>query len=651
MSFTLLINEVDRTDTVDNNSLLFKEVANDEVDTLDFSMELTSSEIATIKPTGGDIVKLKDGGVTIFTGIVQSINEVPLANKMFAERIRCDDLSSVFKARRVVDSFQDKDIVYVINTLLNTYANKTLKRVDAMESGWTNGQAAVDFYVDGDASILFSDETISKTVGLDLTQFNDGITSTTADFLDIWIRVDDITNLTSLKFKMGDSGLTNFFEHTFTGLVDGWNYVHILKSSLSITGSPDFAAIVDLEITAVGSTTIRADDWRMIPADSYTKNNINTDFINIEFAAWNYEPLNRSIKELADLVLYTWYIDPDKDIHFFPSGFEGAAFNVTDTNGNMTQNSLTINEDLQQIKNVIFVRGGEFVGSEDFVQREFGDGEKTSWRLDYRYQDLVVEVDTGAGFVTQTVGIINIDADDGSFQWFSNFTEKFLKQAEFGSPAKLSSTDEIRITYNPFLPVIVRIPDNVSIAANGEHEFLIIDRNIKSKEGAQQRGFAELAAYKDSLQDGGFITNVSGLRAGTLINIQDSRRGLNRDYLIWSISAKIRLVDTLQYTVKLISNQKITLVETLTRLLLKETKTLTIDDNEVLDKILSHAEDIVIDETHVETLTPFVQCKYGPSPNVGRYNFCTYGGAVDNLMLLETGDSILLETGDKIILN
>ena len=99
MAFTLLINDVDRTSFIDNRSLRLREVESDEVDTLSFVMEIDSDDLSTIKPTGGDDVKLKDGSNVIFRGIIQRITESPLANKRFAEQIECDDLTTLFKAR------------------------------------------------------------------------------------------------------------------------------------------------------------------------------------------------------------------------------------------------------------------------------------------------------------------------------------------------------------------------------------------------------------------------------------------------------------------------------------------------------------------------------------------------------------------------
>ena len=304
------------------------------------------------------------------------------------------------------------------------------------------------------------------------------------------------------------------------------------------------------------------------------------------------------------------------------------------------------------MKNIIFVRGGEFVGTNDYIQREFGDGEKNSWNLDYRFQDLTIEIDTGSGFVLQTVGIINIDADDGSFQWFSNFTEKFIKQAEFGSPAPLANTDEIRITFKPFLPVIVRIQAPNSVSEFGEQEFLILDRTIKSKQGARERAIAELKAYAFELVEASFETNISGLRAGTQIQVTDSRRNLDKAFIIWSISGRIRTITDLTFSVQLIDSRKLTLVETMIKLLLKESKTIEIDANEILDKIIVHAETITVTDSHVATLDTDLTCSYGPSGDTGRYNLCQYGGTIPfGFLLKEDGGKVLKEDGDAILLN
>ena len=612
------INGIDRGEYIDKKSFSLKSVINDEVDTLFFDLKVEVSELSYIKPSYDDIVKVYYNGTNIFSGKVKSIIEKEIGFQLYKLEITVKDFSSDLTRFRVVDVFEDVTDLYNVNNIINDYLNTDYKVIDGMESGWSSGTSDTDNYMEGSQSLMINNTSTNKAISLDLTKFSNNNSSDTSDYIEFWYYIDDSSSLTSIQIKLGDSGLSNYFSKTVSsGFSDGWNLFRYKKSEFTTTGSPAWGSIAKVELVSTGATDVSFDDIRLISNDSFDKSYIELSSIDVKYLPFNYIPAFQALQDLCKYTGKYWYIDESKGFHYFSAGFEVAPFEITDTNGNMLKNSLIIEEDGTQIKNKVYVRGGMFLSSTRYEKVQLGDGNLRTFQVDYTGTDLRVFVDTGSGYVQKTVGLDNIDTDDGTYDWFWNNSEKIIKQASAGTT--LTSSDKIKIDLYPYLPVIVQIPDYTSIAEYGVHEMLIIDKNIKTKEGARERAVAELEAYKNTLKNAQLSTLTDGLKAGQLLKINSSNRNINKYFVIWSLTIQAYGYDKLLYKVVLIDKNKLTLVNTLIQLLLEKTKTIEVDSNESLDKYKPHYEDVLIQETHTVTLSTTSTCKWGSHADQGTY--------------------------------
>jgi len=144
-------------------------------------------------------------------------------------------------------------------------------------------------------------------------------------------------------------------------------------------------------------------------ATSFTYTNITGADYEVERIVFNQVPLSSCLKKLAEITSSYWYIDPDKDLHFFPRFTEEAPFDLTDTSGKYVFKSLARTVDGSQMVNRVKVRGGDYDGSsyEDIITVS-GDDTK-SFNLPYKFANLQVWLDDGGGYVEQTVGVDFID--------------------------------------------------------------------------------------------------------------------------------------------------------------------------------------------------------------------------------------------------
>jgi len=92
-------------------------------------------------------------------------------------------------------------------------------------------------------------------------------------------------------------------------------------------------------------------------ATEFDISNVNCP-TTIEAIYFEMVSMSNCLDELAKRAGYRWYVDPDKKIYFFAEGSITAPFDITDDNGNCISDSLTIEDDYEQIKNRVNVASG-----------------------------------------------------------------------------------------------------------------------------------------------------------------------------------------------------------------------------------------------------------------------------------------------------
>jgi hypothetical protein len=149
------------------------------------------------------------------------------------------------------------------------------------------------------------------------------------------------------------------------------------------------------------------DNWQLVKTTAFTRNNSAGAEQIVNFIAFNYEEPSQAIKRMADLFQWSWFVDPFKDIHFFAKYDTGAAFNLTDTSGKYVYKSLVMESSADQIRNSIYVRGGDYLAPQitENLSHQV-DGTNKIFKLGYKYSDYTLLVDS----VQIPVGIDNIDS-------------------------------------------------------------------------------------------------------------------------------------------------------------------------------------------------------------------------------------------------
>lgn len=294
-----------------------------------------------------------------------------------------------------------------------------------------------------------------------------------------------------------------------------------------------------------------------------------------------------ALQKLADLTGYSWYVDYDKDIHFFEKNANASPFNITDGDGNHIPKTLEVENDLSQIRNRVFIKGGEIEGT---ARTEYfdGDGAKLLFRLANKFASKpTVEVNS----VSKTVGIDFID-DEASFDCFWDYNQKYIRFKAGTVPG--AGSDNVEVAGIPLYNLVVQVEEPSSIVQYGVFEFAKTDKTIKAREEAVSYAQAEVEAYQNGVIEGRFQTYQSGLRSGMIININSTLLDVNEDFLIQSVGFQMITRERFIYKVKLATLRTVGIIDFLIGLLKTGDRLIEEKGEVVLEKTVFPTENIEI---------------------------------------------------------
>jgi len=331
-------------------------------------------------------------------------------------------------------------------------------------------------------------------------------------------------------------------------------------------------------IYSITCTDYTSDLQRNLVADSYTSQlagdivrdlvqnwgkTLGTFYVDdgvlINYISFNYMFPDVCITEIAELIGYDWYVDYNKQVHFFSPITNVAPYRLTDNISDGEYRGLEISIDKTSLRNKQVVRGG-YQFSDLFTEEQVADGTQLSFNLKYEpFTPISVYVSTGGAYVAHTLGIDNID--EAGVDFVINQSEKIIKNLDH---AVLTAGHKIMITYKYKIPIFVQAEDNTSIALMKSYEGgdgiyegeIIVDDTIETKEAARQRALAELTQYSNPLIEGSFSTIQSGYRSGQLLTVNIPSRNINSQYLIRSVTINSLGMGLLEYEITFASKLK-----------------------------------------------------------------------------------------------
>lgn len=325
----------------------------------------------------------------------------------------------------------------------------------------------------------------------------------------------------------------------------------------------------------------------------------------VDVIIFNNENPSACLQKLADIYNKDWYIDYDKDIHFFSKETNVAPFSLSDNGDKYIFDTLKLTRDTTQIKNSVFVEGGEELSDTSFTEKFIADGTQHTFSLAYKYAQYSLIV-AGVGKTVGLDGIDDFTTKDALYN-FQNFTLRFNP----ASPPLSGQLIEWTGKYYFEIKTLVREID--SVTKYGEKQFQIVDNSIKDRDVARERAKAELFAYASRMSEGEFDSYEAGLRAGQRIIIQSDVRGFAEDFLINNLEGEMYTPQKIKWRASIVSVKTFDVIDLLAKIVEKSDK--QIDADQVV-----RTADLVLRKVKVSrNITVFVPLEIDRILNITRF--------------------------------
>lgn len=318
----------------------------------------------------------------------------------------------------------------------------------------------------------------------------------------------------------------------------------------------------------------------------------------VEYIPFNYVRPSECFKQLCDYVGWQWYIDETKHIKFFDAASLLTPTPINLVDGTRSQwGDFKFSIDMQNLRNRVYVLGGSMYS--DPATFEFvADGSQTLFNLGHKPHNLSMTVNA----VAVTVGIENINEDDGTYDYLMNYQEKYVRCGS-GTSAPANGTT-IAVTYQYDIPVITFYEDKDSQDAlkavqggDGVYEHMINDDSIVTLEAAQALAVRDMRDNANPKVKGSFITLEPGWEPGQILTVTLSDRGINNSYMVQSV--RIHYAADWFWTVEF-GGRLMGIADFLQALISKQQK--ADQDTAIINKIKSNTETVSAADTTTTTI-------------------------------------------------
>jgi hypothetical protein len=346
----------------------------------------------------------------------------------------------------------------------------------------------------------------------------------------------------------------------------------------------------------------------------FTTNHVQVGNFLVSSIKFNYQQPSKCLEALAKQIGWDWYVDPNKDVHFYfaegnpasSSEITAAPIIIDDTTGDIEWNTLDVQIDITNMKNAIYVVGGTY--AKDYVLDPNPMATPPQYApidvytsvagtlvypLAYPYSQDTMTV-TLAG-VAQSIGT-DQQTDPTTVEVLYNDSGRFIR---FTSDP--GSGNQIIIQGEAQIPILAYVQDSASIAAYGMLQDSIVDSTILSVAEAQERAQAEIDMFGDPVYNVKFSTinvNSNLLFIGQQIVLNSAKFGVsNKSLIIKQINCVARTPFQLEYQLQCLGSDVVSFNDIMLTLLQQNLGAATTSDSTVLQVLIPINEAITVGET------------------------------------------------------
>ncbi len=314
----------------------------------------------------------------------------------------------------------------------------------------------------------------------------------------------------------------------------------------------DYTWLLDRRLVARQYTTVQAAD--VVVKDILSTFTSGFTTTNVEAApavnpqTFDYEPVSSTLHKLADLIQWGWYVDYNKDLHFFDlETFAAPVASIDfDSSVNTDYRNLEITERIDQERNRVYMKGYPASSTTTLTDHFTGNGSQGQYQL-YSSPTQLSDVSVTRNGIAQTVKTDFVDGQPGDGIGDANTVFVCFDNMGLRWNTPPSNGDVIVATYKYVFPGITVVDDPAAQTimqaregGDGIHEYAITDPAM-SDTIATDRANGYLHRYSRPRLLGSFDSYTQGWKAGQAFTGISAKRmgGFTKTLYVQSVTKQI----------------------------------------------------------------------------------------------------------------
>jgi len=337
LGISVKIGGVDKTEYVDARTLSIRDELTSKVNSASFDFICNNIAVA---PKPGQSVLIEEGAKKLFSGRILSKEESFLPPNLLKYPVECIDHTRDLDKKLVAESYKDQKAGDIIKDIIYKYSKIGIPTgYNDPDSKWIYEISVYDNDVETYAYTEIELLSWGSFLELNIDSILCNKIRFFADPLSEYITEIDID-------VYYDGAWHNVYEGTFADKI--WEEKS-LSGNYSIT-----KARIRFYNSYSSSLGAHLCEFNFgISATDFTTNNVS-DGPTISEIAFDYVQISEALTKIAEICGYEWYVDYDKDIHFFAKNTYPAPFQLDDNQADYKD--LIINTDISQLRNRIFIK-------------------------------------------------------------------------------------------------------------------------------------------------------------------------------------------------------------------------------------------------------------------------------------------------------
>lgn len=225
-------------------------------------------------------------------------------------------------------------------------------------------------------------------------------------------------------------------------------------------------------------------------AGDITYNNVQTGAGTVAYISFQASRAFDAFGQLATMAGWDWYVDENKDFHWFPASQNTNSIVLTNVGSapNVARNSVQVQVDGTQMQNRITFYGGSYQSAPRDEYR-IGDGQTKTWQLTYSLATFVeylnastLNPETPLVWVNGVAQTVGQDGIDTGMDFYMRVGQNYIRQDD--SATALAASDVLHVNYTYYVPLIIQQQVDASIAKYGLFEGAITDSSQTNRDTA-----------------------------------------------------------------------------------------------------------------------------------------------------------------------